>query len=128
MISKRICNECDRPVYAKLKCAYHYKMPSAINPKPLIRTSKPIRQVSKKKAKELAEYSKVKAEYFKLNPVCEYPSCQSTDVQLHHRAGRIGSLLTDIRYFCSLCHDHHQYVELQPIKAKELGLSINSEE
>ncbi|MDF3076162.1 MAG: hypothetical protein K0S09_51 [Sphingobacteriaceae bacterium] len=77
---------------------------------------------SKKRAKQEREYAKLKAEYLK-DRHCEYPGCYSNEVTLHHSAGRVGNLLTDVRYFKALCWQHHSEVELNPLRAKELGLS-----
>lgn len=84
-----------------------------------------IPQVNKKKTKELAEYRKVRDQFFKENPVCQFPGCNSREIQLHHKKGRVGNLLSDKRYFSSLCDKHHRYVELNPIEAKKLGLSLD---
>lgn len=86
---------------------------------------KRIKSVSTKKLSELAEYRVVRDRYLKNNPVCEYPNCTSREVELHHRAGRVGKLLCDDTYFCSLCRSHHQWVEVNVSEAKELGLSVS---
>lgn len=83
----------------------------------------PITPISDKKAKQLVEYRKVRDEYFKEHPTCEFLGCYKTNITLHHMAGRTGDLLTDKRYFKSLCLKHHQWVEENPEKAKKLGLS-----
>lgn len=85
--------------------------------------SKPISPVSDKQKIRLAEYRVVRDKFFKDNPVCQFPECSSTDIQLHHSRGRVGSLLTDAEHFRSLCDKHHRYCELNPIEAKRLGLS-----
>ena len=74
-------------------------------------------------AARLKEYRKVRDGYLKANPVCEYPGCTSTEVTLHHGAGRVGDLLTNPDYFVSLCFRHHREVEENPTAAKEMGLS-----
>lgn len=86
---------------------------------------KPISPVSPKQAQRLRTYRTVRDEYFKEHPICEYPLCNSREIQLHHMAGRNGDLLTDKRYFKSLCDKHHKWVELHPSEAKELGLSTD---
>lgn len=85
-------------------------------------TSK-ISPISDKQAKRLAEYRKVRDKYLKENPFCIV--CGTThNIQLHHMAGRIGDLLTDTRYFATLCDLHHRKVELSPEWAKNQGLSV----
>jgi len=88
-------------------------------------TSKRIKPISDKKLEELKEYRIVRDRYFKNNPVCEFPNCSSREITLHHAKGRIGSLLTDDRYFKSLCIYHHTYCEEHPTEAKRLGLSFD---
>ncbi|TDO21904.1 hypothetical protein [Pedobacter duraquae] len=137
----KTCISCGLPHYAKGFCKLHYRMPSQINPKPIVRKSpivkkavvvnaavsptkrKAIAPVSKKKLKELQIYRKNRDEYFKQNPVCEFPGCTCRDITLHHMRGRIGALLTDVMNFKSLCLEHHEFVELNPEEAKRLDLS-----
>jgi len=80
--------------------------------------------LSKKKKKSLAIYRDLRDEYFKNNPICEFDGCNSRELTLHHAKGRIGSNLTDIRYFKSLCLTHHQFVEENPLEAIKMGLSF----
>lgn len=128
MISKKkVCGCCgeesfiwknkDGIKYCK-KCWYQK------NPVKKLFTTTPIKKISKKRQKENAEYEKVKAEYFKEHPVCEFPGCLSQEITLHHKKGRIGSFLTDKRYFCSLCWEHHYWIETHPNQARELGLYL----
>lgn len=84
-----------------------------------------IKSISDKKLQELKEYRIIRDRYLKENPVCEFVGCESRDITLHHKKGRIGSLLTDSRYFCSLCIKHHIWAELNCNEAKELGLSFD---
>ncbi len=87
--------------------------------------AKPIAKFSEKKIMALKIYRKLRDQYFKDHPVCEFPLCKSTDITLHHAKGRIGELLTDITYFRSLCLKHHSYIEAHPSVAKSFGLSFN---
>ena len=84
-----------------------------------------ISAISKSRAIELRLYEKNKAEHFKEYPGCQYPGCESTKIQLHHAKGRCGDLLTDKRYFKSLCDRHHRFCELHPLEGKKLELSFN---
>lgn len=43
----------------------------------------------------------------------------------HHKKGRIGILLLDKRYWLPVCLGHHQYLELNPLWAKEKGYSLS---
>lgn len=93
------------------------------NVKPLnSKKRKPISPVSPKMADKLKKYRTARDKYFKENPVCEFPGCNSREVTLHHKRGRIGSFLIDKRYFCSLCHKHHMYVHENDAEARAMGL------
>lgn len=132
----KICSypNCTNPVFSGSKCRWHYK-PVAV--KQMFKhvkhltlsqsdkvpaTAFKICPVSKSKGKKLREYEKVKAEYFKDHPVCEFEGCESTAITLHHVAGRCGSLLTDKQHFKSLCWPHHRFVEENPLEAFKMGL------
>lgn len=121
---KKQCDECNRDSVCKGKCAYHYRMPSQLNPTPIRRQDKPIAKFSAKKITELAIYRKARDKFLS-GKTCQYPGCTSLHVVLHHGAGRIGSLLTDVRYFRALCDHHHRIVEENPLHAKELNLSVD---
>lgn len=69
------------------------------------------------------EYLKVKKEYMKEHQNCEFEGCKKRANDLHHKRGRVGDLLTDKRYFLSLCRDHHNWVGLHPVESMERGYS-----
>ena len=96
--------------------------------KPIAKKQQPkIKRVSDKRAKQEREYSKVRVTYLTANSVCEIrvAGCTHEATEIHHKAGRIGQLLTDDRYFCATCRNCHQWAELHPKEAKELGVSIS---
>lgn len=84
-----------------------------------------ISPLSAKKARQLIEYRKIRDEYFREHPRCEFLGCYKTNITLHHMKGRVGGLLLDKRYFKSLCMKHHQWVELNPEQAKKMSLSLS---
>ncbi len=84
---------------------------------------KPIRKVSLKRIDKNKEYSEVNKQYLKDNPVCEVINCELKSDQVHHKKGRTGDLLTDIKYFLAVCDPCHKYIELNPLWAKEHGYS-----
>jgi hypothetical protein len=84
-----------------------------------------IKSVSDKMLDSLKEYRKVRDVYMDEHTICEHPECSSPSTELHHKKGRVGQLLTNNKYFCALCHSHHEWVEKNPILAKELGLSMD---
>lgn len=83
-----------------------------------------IKPRSDKRAKQEKEYSKLSAQYKKEHPVCE--RCRSkTTTDIHHKAGRVGKLLTDITNFIALCRWCHKWAEENPAAAKEEGISLS---
>lgn len=102
-------------------CQYHYWQ---LKKKPIERKPQKIKPVSKNRQEALKRYNRLRDKYFEAHAVCEFPGCDSKDITLHHKKGRIGANLTDKRFFCSLCWPHHQYVETHPEEAYKLGLSI----
>jgi hypothetical protein len=87
------------------------------------KSKKPIAKRSKKRAKEEAEYSKVRLAYLKIFPVCEVLNCGNKSTEIHHRQGRIGALLTDVNHFLAVCEPCHKYIEMHPAWSKEQGYS-----
>ena len=84
-----------------------------------------IKNVSDKKLVELKEYRVVRDRYLADNKVCEHPDCKNPSEDLHHAKGRVGKLLTDVRYFKALCRKCHRWVEENPEQSKEIGLSLS---
>lgn len=124
---KRKTSECVgcgkvRQIYCKNFCPYCYEKQRKKTPLP--KPKKQIRKFSKKTLSNLKEYRKVRDEFLK-GKKCEFPGCESTEVTLHHGAGRLGAYLTDKRFFHALCIHHHQHVETHPEEARQLGLSYS---
>lgn len=119
------CIECGlyRFIYAKKMCGYCYQKQRKKSP--LLPPKKQIAKFSKKQLSNLREYRKVRDAYMKENPICQYPKCESKSSDLHHSKGRIGSLLTEVKYFKALCRAHHQHIEENPALAYKLGLSYS---
>lgn len=129
MIKKKtaICLDCDSgkevPVIAG-RCKHHYWIHRSLvkSGKP---KRKPISPVSRKMTQRLAEYRRKRDRFLRENPVCMFPGCGSREVSCHHSRGRTGDLLTDERWFKSLCVRHHEHVERNPEEAKKLKLSYS---
>jgi hypothetical protein len=83
----------------------------------------PIKARTPARAKEERQYHKLRLIHLNKNPECEI--CGSPATQIHHKAGRIGDLLTDTKYFLGCCFTCHEWIEHHPEKAKEFGYSIN---
>lgn len=117
-------NKPRKPIKSKVEVMSWEKYQQKKGNKP-VKPNKKINPISDKEKKRLAEYRIVRDKFLKENPICEFPNCSNKEVQLHHGKGRIGSLLSDVRHFHSLCDTHHRWVEENPLKAKEMGLSAN---
>lgn len=91
-------------------------------PKPK-KTQKRIRQVSKKRGRENGQYLVLRKVFLENHPICQVDKCKNPATTIHHKKGRIGKLLCDIRHFLAACVDCHQKIELEPEWAKENGYS-----
>lgn len=103
-------------------------------PKPLVSKAKPnlqlkkfyvIPQVSKKRKVESLQYAVLRTEFLskKENKVCPITGGPTTDV--HHKKGRIGSLLLDTNYWLAVSREGHKQIEENPVWAKEMGYSLS---
>ena len=88
---------------------------------------KRIRPRSKKRAKQERDYAKLRVQFLQDNPVCQIQveGCTNRSEQVHHKRGRLGDLLTDVRYFCATCDNCHKWAENNPLEAKKIGASLN---
>lgn len=70
---------------------------------------KPIKQASKKRAKELRQYAPRKKKFLESHPMCEMQltGCTGIATELHHKAGRSGKQLLKVEDFCGACHNCH---------------------
>lgn len=116
---------CGKPGFSKGLCRYHYGIAHPLKRSPLKPSSKKIKPVSKQRAKALREYEKEKKEFFKEVTVCQFPGCESHQLTLHHKGGRLGKALTDRSNFAALCFEHHRLIEENPLLAKQLNLSVS---
>jgi hypothetical protein len=92
----------------------------------LLRKTK-LRSVSKKMAQRKAEYMKVREQYLKAHPYCEWwlafygvLACPRS-TQIHHKKGRVGALLTDPAYFMAVSNEGHRYIHDNPKESYERG-------
>jgi len=82
-----------------------------------------INQVSKSESKRQSEYSVVSKKFKKDNPVCQVRGCDNPTTDVHHKKGKIGTLLCDVRHFLASCRGCHSMIEENPVWAKEQGYS-----
>ena len=81
-----------------------------------------MRKISKKRAKQLKEYSKLRAEHLKDNYLCDVCGCEATEI--HHKNKRSGDRLLDNLYFMSVCRRCHQHIHLNPQQSRDKGYMI----
>ena len=82
-----------------------------------------MRNLSKKRAAEYREYSKVKREYMEEKPYCEAmwmcPGLLATE--LHHISGKEGKKLTEKSNLMSVCRLCHERIHSHDAEAREKG-------
>ena len=117
------CNGCNQPKhiwkshgkekYCK-ECWYKLDAPKKISP------------VSKKMRVVMDEYSKKRAAFLVVHSKCQAKlvGCSGDATDVHHKAGR-GENHLKISTWLAVCRSCHNWIELNPLEAKELGLSEN---
>lgn len=96
------------------------------DPKPEPRQKKKRKRiplVSESKKLDLKLYAQAREEYLNENPICERCHTKHSD-QIHHKAGRVSSLLFNKKFFMAVCDPCHKYIEMNPNEAKEKGWSV----
>lgn len=91
----------------------------------------PLRRVSKKQAKRLEEYRKLRVQFLHDNRMCEAglvfaangidTDCTKLATEIHHKARR-GKNLNNPDTFCPTCRHCHTFCHENPKIARELGL------
>jgi hypothetical protein len=130
---KKICSSCNQERYiwkndkGNRYCKYCWSSHCVTDKqsKPT-KLSKPIAHRSTKRAKQEREYLKIRRSLLLSSPACQahLPNiCTGQATDVHHMKGRIGPLLTDPEHFLLVCRSCHQWIELHPKEAKELGFS-----
>jgi hypothetical protein len=132
---QKICNRCNKLSYIWKNdkgsrycktCWLIISKSSKLPKKSSSKTYKPIAPRSSKRAKQEREYSLLRAKFLVAHPLCQakLPGiCTVNSTDVHHMRGRIGMLLTDDSNFLSVCRACHNWIELHPVEAKELGFS-----
>lgn len=110
---------CSNPVFSKGFCKWHTPKTALSKPQ------KRIKPFSDKHLEKLAEYKRRRNVFMADNPICmaKLEGCTREATECHHSLGRLGDLLTDVKYFKAVCHNCHVIIENEPLRAKELGLS-----
>lgn len=121
-ITKKKCLDCNKPyVFSKGLCKFCWK----------IQYGKPINKVSESKKKKDEEYKIVRDEFMLEHPICQAKinnsktKCSINSTDCHHISGKVGDLYLDKKNFLAVCRPCHNYIEVNPKEAKELGFSKN---
>lgn len=78
-----------------------------------------MRKVSKKRAEQNKEYTKTRLQFISENELCE--RCGKPADEIHHKAGRNGERLNDVKGFMSVCRGCHQWIHAHPKESREAG-------
>lgn len=115
------CNGCNqlKPIwkshgkekYCK-ECWHNMEPPKKISP------------VSKKMRETMDEYSKKRAAFLVVHSKCQAKliGCKGEATDVHHKAGR-GENHLKISTWLAVCRNCHTWIELNPVEAKDIGLS-----
>lgn len=87
--------------------------------KPLKRSTRPIRSVSKVRRTRLTKYSELRLAFLRERTRCQV--CGATSTQVHHIAGRLGQRLFDFDDCAALCFGCHRFIHDNPAWAKANG-------
>ena len=80
--------------------------------------------ISKARQADLKIYAVARDQYLKDNPMCERCKIERSD-QIHHKKGKVGSMLYNKTYFMAVCFECHRYIEDNPNESKQKGWSLN---
>jgi len=85
---------------------------------------KKISPVSRKMRVVMDEYSKKRAAFLIVHPYCQakLQGCTKDSTEVHHKEGR-GEQHNNFSTWLAVCRSCHQWIEMHPLEAKELGLS-----
>jgi hypothetical protein len=79
-----------------------------------------LNKCSVRQSKRLEEYYAAKEEYMKDKVCCEICG-NRRELDLHHKAGRIGKLISDKEHFIAICRECHNYIHSHPSEARRNG-------
>ena len=112
--------------YKYCKACWLTKVPTKpIKRTPLKPSQKPMRHKSSKMTALDTVYSKLRVNYLEQYPLCcaSLPKCTKNSTDIHHKKGR-DKYHNDPTTWLSVCRTCHNWIELNPIEAEELGFSI----
>jgi hypothetical protein len=89
--------------------------------KPLKRSTKPIRRVSKVRRTRLTKYAEMRLQFLRDNLWCQVGNCKAPSTQCHHLRGRIGQRLNDFENVLAVCFLCHKKIHDNPKWARQNG-------
>lgn len=79
-----------------------------------------LRPISKKRAKQVKEYSKLRKEYLSVHTQCAvFPFLKATEI--HHKNHRENDRLNDAIYFLPVSKEGHLWLHENPAEARKRG-------
>ena len=132
----------EKPIYSVKRCFHHYqiyrnekaefrkqtrlKMQADLGIKPKeTKKPKPIPKISKKREKESREYTIKRLKFLAQPENHRCPVTGERATEIHHKAGRTGSLYLDENNWLAVSRNGHRKIEENPEWAKENGYSLN---
>ncbi len=106
--------------YVKLTCTQFSPQPKPVKAEK--KKPAPIKKLSDKRAVENKEYLTLRKVFLESHPIC--PITGGKTVDIHHKKGRIGKLLCDIRYWLAVSREGHGRIENNPEWAYKMGYSL----
>lgn len=107
------------------KCSSHYwaHRASLKEKKPPKRV--PVKKISDKQTTKNKVYTAKRIIFLAAHPKCQakLEGCTQVATDVHHMAGRTGSLFLDESQWLPVCRACHSYIETHPDFAKEKGFS-----
>ena len=84
-----------------------------------------MRAKSRKMQKTDTKYSKLRIKFLTNYPMCQAAlnNCTNQSTDVHHKKGR-GIYHNNITTWLSVCRNCHNWIELHPIEAQELGFTL----
>ena len=127
---KKICDgcSCEKIIWknheGKKYCKHCWSAHSTSQQKPTVR--KKLALVSQKRLVQQKEYSEKRKIFLEKNLMCKarLNGCALRSTDVHHMKGRAGELYLDETYWLALCRQCHSWAELNPLQAREMGLSL----
>lgn len=83
----------------------------------------PVKKITEKRAKQNREYLEMREQFLEQYPICQCVDCFNPSTQIHHRAGKANSLLTDPENFFAICDDCHKRITEHSAQAIKDGYS-----